>query len=174
MTVRNVRMLGVARMASITLLLIAAAGAVSAAAADSPFEAVFRPYDSARRALMRDDLRGARSAAGQVSAAAREAEKRAAGGTNRGKALPPCCQPLPEIARAADDVAKAADLAVARTAFGRMSAALIRYRNGQGSRQGIEVFCPIVKRSWLQPPGQIGNPYFGPARTNCGEINKHG
>ncbi len=39
---------------------------------------------------------------------------------------------------------------------------------------GIEgttvVFCPMAKKAWIQPEGEIGNPYLGQEMPTCGEV----
>lgn len=32
------------------------------------------------------------------------------------------------------------------------------------------MYCPMVKRSWLQPEGDVGNPYFGRKMPGCGNV----
>ncbi len=70
---------------------------------------------------------------------------------------------------AADAMAKAKSLEPARTAFYDLSKSLVRWREGvaEGSRPSV-AYCPMYKRSWLQPGQQIGNPYGG--MPGCGKI----
>lgn len=161
---------GFAPLARIPLILLFGLGlfAPPAAARETTFEAIFRPYDTARLALAHDDLAAARTAARKIATIAQDAAHAAGHATSRAKALPPCCQPLPEIARSAADVAKAQDLAKARTAFGRVSASLIRYRRAQGLTNAFEVVCPVEHKSWLQRDRTIGNPYLGSTNPSCG------
>ena len=47
-----------------------------------------------------------------------------------------------------------------------------RISTARGDSRGVAepagAYCPMHKRSWLQPDGEIGNPYGGMPR--CGEI----
>ncbi|MDE3100135.1 MAG: DUF3347 domain-containing protein [Verrucomicrobiota bacterium] len=74
-------------------------------------------------------------------------------------------QTLPlAIAQQADVLAKAKTLDQARQAFEPLSGSLIAYFKTNRVPPGTyyEVYCPIVKASWLQTSGTIKNPYLGP------------
>jgi hypothetical protein len=70
---------------------------------------------------------------------------------------------------AADLIAGAKTLDAARDGLYALSKPLVRWRQGvaDGGRPAV-AYCPMHKRSWLQPDGEIGNPYGGMPR--CGSI----
>jgi hypothetical protein len=39
-----------------------------------------------------------------------------------------------------------------------------------GGKGTIVAFCSMTKKSWLQPKGEIGNPYYGKSMPRCGEV----
>jgi hypothetical protein len=83
--------------------------------------------------------------------------------------------PSPEIAQAAKTLKSAANLADARTAFGKLSEAIVAYVEAQkltlDPRFHI-AFCPMVNKPWLQAGEQISNPYYGKEMPTCGSLKK--
>lgn len=77
---------------------------------------------------------------------------------------------LPDVVEAAGKLAGAGDIAAAREAFFLLSKRLARYREMVGGERPAVAYCPMVKKSWLQPLGEIGNPYHGQSMPRCGEI----
>ncbi len=73
--------------------------------------------------------------------------------------------------------AKAEDIAAARDAFGRASAALLAIERDighGGDATHFEAFCPMAfdgaGGSWLQRGDEVRNPYFGESMLFCGSI----
>jgi protein SCO1/2 len=66
---------------------------------------------------------------------------------------------------------RASSLEAARTAFDRLSVALVRYSTtnnvGLDARIG---FCPMVGKYWLQQGQSIRNPYYGASMLECGRF----
>ena len=156
------------------VLLAVVLTAAAHAAPKSGFDAVLVHYESVRQALLADRWdRTTIAAAAQLRAEAAAvakaptAESAAVLAAKVGdvEAL------LPEVDRAAAALAGANDLAAAREAFYRLSMPLVRWRGATGRGPAV-AFCPMAKKSWLQPPGQIGNPYMGKGMLRCGELVK--
>jgi hypothetical protein len=83
--------------------------------------------------------------------------------------------PSPEIAQAAKTLKGAATLAGARTAFGRMSDAIVAYVDAQKLTLDPRIhiaYCPMVNKPWLQAGEPIVNPYYGKEMPNCGSLKK--
>jgi Cu(I)/Ag(I) efflux system membrane fusion protein len=81
------------------------------------------------------------------------------------------------IEAAATALSQTKDIGAAREAFGRLSDAVIAYAESTKTSPGADVatvYCPMVKKSWLQKNGEVKNPYFGKAMPNCGEKKKVG
>jgi uncharacterized protein DUF3347 len=81
------------------------------------------------------------------------------------------------IEAAATALSQTTDIGAAREAFGRLSDAVIAYAESTKTSPGADVatvYCPMVKKSWLQKNGEIKNPYFGKAMPDCGEKKKVG
>ena len=78
----------------------------------------------------------------------------------------------PDVAKQAETLAKAKDLKAARVAFKPLSASLIKYLADNKAGKGVyhEVYCPMVKASWLQKETDIKNPYLGKAMLTCGTL----
>jgi hypothetical protein len=79
-----------------------------------------------------------------------------------------------ELAKAATAFAAAADMNVAREAFGPLSDAVIARVKADGSKDAAAelrlAYCPMAKRSWLQREEQLRNPYYGTKMLTCGEF----
>lgn len=73
------------------------------------------------------------------------------------------------IATLADAVAKAPDMAKARTAFAALSDKLIARRASLSGKKPAVYSCPMVNKSWLQPKGKVGNPYDA-SMVTCGTL----
>ena len=73
------------------------------------------------------------------------------------------------VAAQADAVAKSADLDKARAAFGKLSEEMVKVqKDATGARPAV-YHCPMVQKSWLQPKGEVGNPYDASMPT-CGVL----
>ncbi len=50
--------------------------------------------------------------------------------------------------------------------------ALVRYREATGAAEGrpVVVYCPRVRKSWLQAKGAVTNPYYGSSVLPCGSV----
>ncbi len=133
--------------------------AVTARASD-PFQALLDPYFRIQSALV-DDRTDA------LKADAHELGKQAGAMGEAGKPM----------AAAAAELAQAADLDSARLAFGKLSDAVIAYSEATHASPGAGVatmYCPMVKKSWLQKGENVRNPYYGKAMPDCGVKKKVG
>ena len=110
---------------------------------------LFSNYESVRQGLLKNSLKDVHANANKLTDAATEAKNEV-------------------IAKAADAVAKSADLKSAREAFGKLSDEMIKLREkATGDKPGV-AFCPMAKKSWLQSKKDaISNPYE-PAMKECG------
>ena len=79
------------------------------------------------------------------------------------------------IVAAAAELEKAGSISDARLAFGKLSDAVIAYSEQTKANPGDDVvamYCPMVKKSWLQKGEKVRNPYYGKAMPGCGEKKK--
>ncbi|HEY7442652.1 MAG TPA: DUF3347 domain-containing protein [Vicinamibacterales bacterium] len=126
-------------------------------AADLP-TTLMDPYLRIHVSLADDKLEGATVAAKALSAEAQKLGAKANG-----------------VATNATKLAAAKDIALARTAFGDLSEAMMAYAKATGATFGRDVnvaYCPMVQKSWLQKGQTIANPYYGKSMLTCGEIRK--
>jgi len=117
---------------------------------------LFPRYESVRQALLTDSLEQTRSAASQLASTAREA------GQER-------------IASRAGALAKSGSMSAARDQFAGLSEAMIAYRTAENEQPKPQVvYCSMSNRSWLQPKGNISNPYYADAAMRgCGEVRSN-
>jgi hypothetical protein len=112
---------------------------------------IYSSYESTRQALLKASVAEVQTSAKELAAVAR-AEKQEA------------------IAAKAAALAQAKDIAAARGAFAALSEAMIQFRAGGSGARPVVVYCSMEKKSWLQPKGEIGNPYVAPSMRQCGEV----
>ena len=105
---------------------------------------------SVRQSLLKEDLAAAQKHAAALAIAAKTAKNAT-------------------VTEFAQSVAKSRDLPSARRSFAALSDEMIKVRNATKGARPAVYFCPMVKKSWLQPKGQVGNPY-DKAMEVCGEI----
>ena len=117
---------------------------------------LFPRYESVRQSLLSGSLDTVKSNAAALASDARASKH-------------------PEIAAEADAVAKSPDIDKARDAFAKLSDAMITYRPTAPEEPKPQVvYCSMAKHSWLQPKGEITNPYYAdPAMRSCGEVKSN-
>lgn len=143
------------------------------AAEKTAFDVVLEHYEPIRLALLEDSLDGVNQHGAAIAAELRalDAEFRAEKAGARGDAVAVVREKLDEMIAAADVLAAATTLEAARDGVYALTKPLVRWRQGvAASGRPVVAYCPMYKRSWLQPSGdlEIGNPYGGMPR--CGEI----
>ncbi|HEV7241552.1 MAG TPA: DUF3347 domain-containing protein [Thermoanaerobaculia bacterium] len=111
---------------------------------------LFTKYEAVRQSLLKSDLAGAQKNAAALSTEAQKAKKRM-------------------VSEFAQGVEKSRDLAAARRNFAALSDEMIKVRNTSSGKRPSVYYCPMVKKSWLQPKGQVGNPYDS-MMALCGEL----
>jgi len=132
------------------------------AADETPFTEMAEHYEAIWRSLAGDTVDDVAEHARAIAQIAQEANHPAAA---RGA--------VPEIiehARALTQKAAAADLDAAREAFGELTKPLVRYRKAVGAERLKVAYCPMANKAWLQPEGEIGNPYYGSEMLTCGSF----
>ena len=160
-------------LAGVAVVAVAAALAAPAVAgSSSAFDTIEGHYEAIRLALLHDGTGGVAAHAKAIVEEVAALEKRFDADAARvaGEKAGECQSLLPQIGKAAATLAGAADLAAARNAFFELSKPMVRYREMVSGQRPVVVYCPMAKRSWLQPEGTIGNPYLGQKMPTCGEI----
>ena len=146
-------------------------GATSWAGGQSSFEAVIEHYEPIRIALLADSMDGVNANGMAISAELRAldagfSQERAGASIETGSVVQ---AKLDEMIAAADAIASAKSLEAARDGFYALTKPMVQWREGVSQSSRPEVaYCPMHRRSWLQPGEEIGNPYGGMPR--CGSI----
>jgi len=132
----------------------------AARAADTgPFTEMAEHYEVIWRSLAGDTVDDVAEHARAIAEIAEEADHPAAGR-----------EIAPEIAQSAVALATAEDISAARQAFGDLTKPLVRYRKAVGAERLKVAYCPMANKAWLQPEGEIGNPYYGSEMLTCGSF----
>lgn len=115
---------------------------------------IFMSYEEARQALLKGSLADLQRAARHIGLAAESAGQ-------------------PAVADRAAALGKATDLKAARDAFASLSEEVIKYRQTRCCDRPAVAYCPMEKKSWLQPEGApISNPYLDGSMQTCGRLVK--
>jgi hypothetical protein len=146
-------------------------GATTWAGGSSSFEAVIEHYEPIRLALLADSMYGVnengKAIASELRALGAEFSPERAGAPSETAEIVQA--ELDEMIAAADAIASAKSLEAARDGFYALTKPMVLWRGGvsQSDRPAV-AYCPMHKRSWLQPGEKIGNPYGG--MPGCGSI----
>jgi hypothetical protein len=137
----------------------------------SSFDAVIEHYEPIRLALLQDSINGVpengKAIASELRALQADFSHERVGASH--EAMMAVKERLPGMIAAADSLARAESLETARSAFYDLSVSLVRWREGvTGDGRPSVAYCPMHKKSWLQPGEKIGNPYGG--MRGCGTI----
>jgi len=137
----------------------------------STFAAVMEHYEPIRLALLEDSMDGV-NAHGKAIATelqALDADFSAERAGASGEAAVVIQEQLDEMIAAAEAIASAGSLEAARDGLYELTKPMVRWRQGvaESGRPAV-AYCPMHKRSWLQPGEEIGNPYGG--MPGCGSI----
>lgn len=156
----------------LAVMLAVGSSSSSLALESSAFERMTVHYEDIRQALLHDSSEDVAVAAEQIQQLLQTLEtdfsEKAAGirpgGGDDLRAL------LPSIRTATADLIEAATIGDAREAFGALSKALVQFRQLVAEPAPVVAFCSMAQQAWLQPKGEIGNPYYGQSMARCGEI----
>lgn len=156
----------------LTLVAALAATTLALASGVSAFDRVLGHYETVRQALLHDSTDGVADAAGGIE---QELEALGTGFTAgaagiRADGAGELRSLLPAMRAAAAGLRSATTIEDAREAFGALSKAMVRYRRLVAEPEPVVAFCPMAQQVWLQPEGEIGNPYYGQGMARCGEI----
>lgn len=111
---------------------------------------LFARYEAIRQGFLKTSLKDVQKSAAAFAADARKAKQT-------------------DLANEAEAVAKSKDLEKARAAFATLSESMIDIRGKtEGARPAV-YSCPMIRKSWLQPKGTVGNPY-DTAMQLCGSL----
>jgi hypothetical protein len=146
----------------IGLILVLAASSPALADESAAYKEIAGHYEAVRQALLHDTTEGIARHAKSIS----EIAAASAPEDSSSEALE-----LFELIR--DSAAKlksSGTMAEAREAFGELSKPMVRLRQMVSNPESIVVYCSMAKKAWLQPEGEIGNPYYGQSMARCGKI----
>ena len=144
-------------VAAVGLLITPTVRAADSSAMMEPVKSVYDHYLKIQTELAKDSLKGLDEHANAIAKAVKGDDM---------KMLPS------DVATQAETLAQAKDLKAAREAFKPLSASLIKYLADKKAPNGTyhEVYCPMVKASWLQSGKSIKNPYMGSEMLSCGVL----
>lgn len=159
-------------VASLMWVLIGGMLSMAAAAESNAFRGILVHYEAIRLSLLADTMTDVTMHAKAIESRMDEFEKefdaRDAGVPAEKSAE--CQALLPEVSSAAEMLAETEDLDQAREALFALSKPIGRYRKLAGVEGSMVVFCSMANKAWIQPHGDIGNPYLGQEMATCGQV----
>ena len=115
---------------------------------------IYSSYETVRQALLKGSVADVQKSAKNLAAVARSEKQEL-------------------IAVQAETLAEANDIASARKVFSALSDEVIKFRAGGCCERPTVAYCPMEKKSWLQPAGTpISNPYMDGGMRTCGQFAK--
>lgn len=162
------------KIVSTSLMLLLVGGMLAAGASETTnaFREVSEHYEAVRLSLVKDTMADVAEHAKAIEHRMHELAKAFDAhdaGVPADKSAE-CEALLPEISSAAAHLAGTEDLEQAREALFELSKPMGRYRKLAGIEGTMVVFCSMAKKAWIQPHGEIGNPYLGQEMPSCGEM----
>jgi hypothetical protein len=153
------------------LVLALAIGGVAAESSDT-FDKIVDEYEKIRVALLHDTLEGVSEPALEIvrllNAMGVEPDAATAGiAADKTGAFHKL---LPPLQASAVRIGKGDSIESVREAFGDLSKSMVMYRQMTAAPEAVVVFCSMAGKAWLQPKGEIGNPYYGQGMARCGEV----
>ncbi|MGB5880620.1 MAG: DUF3347 domain-containing protein [Thermoanaerobaculia bacterium] len=153
-------------------LLVMIPGVVAAEEAPTSYMEMSSDYEAIRLALLADSMEGvaehAKAIHRQASSLLANFEAVKTGiAEEEGAVLEAALQ---EIESAASNLSAASSLESAREDFFTLTKPMARYRKLVGDQDTVVAYCPMAQKAWIQPDGEIGNPYLGQEMPNCGEV----
>lgn len=158
-------------LAFMVVMALAIAALAVAAGGTTAFNEISKHYEAVRQALMKDSTAGVADQARAIrdaAAALREDFTAERAGVSADSAETTRSL-LPEVEKRAGDLAAAAGLDEVRLAFAELTKPLVRWQALVTGDRPMVVYCPMEKKSWLQPDEPIGNPY-ATSMPRCGEV----
>ena len=138
----------------------------------SGFERISTHYEGIRQALLHDTADGVSEQANEIQhlCDALEADLRASVNRDSPTERSARLAILGSVRDAASRLAVAGEITEMRAEFGHLSKKMVEYRQVAAEPALVVVFCSMTEQVWLQPAGEIGNPYYGQDMAGCGEI----
>jgi hypothetical protein len=164
------------RHRTILAVLVAGISALPAfstrAATSVPFAELSGPYESIRLTLLEDSISGVAEDARLLSAVAANLREdlvadRSGAQTDDRDAL---AEALAEIEASAARLVEAGDLETAREELFVLTRPMAKYRKLTGDQTTVVAYCSMAQKAWIQPQGELGNPYMGQRMPRCGEV----
>lgn len=155
----------------LTSVLLGLGGPLSASS-ETLFAALLEPYERIRLELVQDRSESVPAQARRLQQivqelAVVEGPERLAVAASR---VPEVQRLVPELEAAAAELVAAETMEQRRLALAELTRPLVRYRGLVEGERGLVAYCPMAKKAWLQPAGEIGNPYMGQRMPDCGEV----
>lgn len=129
-------------------------------------------YDEIRQALLADSTGGVAEHAQALAEKASDLRQNISADLAGVSAhdLQSCVTALQEIESSAVKLAETTNLKSAREELFALTRPMAKYRKLTGDQGTVVAYCSMAQKAWIQPEGEIGNPYLGQKMPTCGEV----
>lgn len=136
------------------------------------FQEMSSHYEAVRLALLSDSMGGVTEHSQALAEVASDLRKNISADLDEVSIhdLESCVAALGEIESSAQKLAQVSDLKAAREGLFALTKPMAKYRKLTGDQSTVVAYCPMAQKAWIQPGGEIGNPYFGQEMPTCGEV----
>ena len=154
------------------LLLLLPAIAPATDSAPTRYQQMVDHYEAIRLALLGDSLLGVELHAGELKAKAADLRQNlsAEAAGIPAELLEKGAEALETIETSATRLTKVTDIESARKQFFDLTKPMAKYRKLAGDQSTFVAYCSMAQKAWMQPEGELGNPYMGQKMPKCGEV----
>jgi phosphomevalonate kinase len=161
---------------TLTAALIVSLALSGSALAEKPAPDAFKElsghYDAIRVALLSDSLSGVEAEAEALASKAADLRRDLSDVAPEFAASDheKLASALDLIEASAGTLAKASDIEAARDELFVLTKPMVMVRKLTGDERTIVAYCSMAQKAWVQPEGELGNPYMGQKMPKCGEV----
>lgn len=154
------------------MLLLLAGLAFADEPAPSGYHEMASHYEAIRLALLDDSMDGVETHAEalELKAAAMRLNLSAELAGVLAADVESGAEALAAIETSASRLAKATSLDQARNEFFVLTRPMAKYRKLIDDASTLVAYCSMAQKAWVQPKGELGNPYMGQKMPRCGEV----
>ena len=129
-------------------------------------------YEAIRLALLDDSLEGVQERAGALRLQAVDLRQSLTAelGAVLSHDVKAVSEALEMIETSSTRLTELTDIGAARDEFFVLTKPMVRYRKLTGDSDTLVAYCSMAQKAWIQPVGELGNPYMGEKMPKCGEV----
>lgn len=154
------------------LLLLLPGLAPATDSAPTRYQQMVNHYEAIRLALLGDSVEGVElhAEALKIKAADLRQNLSAEAAGISAEELEKGAEALEAIETSAARLTQVTDIERTRDQFFDLTKPMAKYRKLTGDQSTFIAYCSMAQKAWMQPDGELGNPYMGQKMPRCGEV----